>query len=60
LKRNRIILVSDNYKRNEAEELGVNYANSIEEALEDSFEYHGKDAKVTIAPYGGMTIVLQK
>ncbi|MGB9727747.1 MAG: nickel-dependent lactate racemase [Nitrososphaeria archaeon] len=58
LKRNRIILVSDNYSREEAVELGLNYASSIEEALNDAFNFHGEDARVTVAPLGGMMIVL--
>jgi len=58
LKRNRIILVSDNYSRKEATELGLNYASSVEEALKDALNFHGQNAKVTVAPLGGMIIVL--
>jgi nickel-dependent lactate racemase len=58
LKRNRIILVSDNFSRKEAVELGLNYASSVEEALKDALNFHGEDAKVTVAPLGGMIIVL--
>ncbi len=59
LKRNRIILVSDNYTREEASDLGLDYAESIEEALNKAFEYHGRDAMVTVAPLGGMITVLK-
>ncbi|MEM3713435.1 MAG: nickel-dependent lactate racemase [Nitrososphaeria archaeon] len=59
LKRNRIILVSDNYTKKEALELGLDYATSIEKALEKAFTYHGENAMVTVAPLGGMLTVLK-
>jgi len=60
LKRNRIILVSDNFTRREALELGVGYASSIGEALKEALAFHGEEARVTVAPLGGMTVVLNR
>lgn len=59
LKRNRIILVSDSYNKKEALELGLDYATSIEKALEKAFTYHGENAMVTVTPLGGMLTVLK-
>ncbi|MEM4177954.1 MAG: hypothetical protein QXS29_10370, partial [Nitrososphaeria archaeon] len=59
LKRNRIILVSDNYTKKEALELGLDYAESIKKALEKAFAFHGESAMVTVAPLGGMLTVLK-
>ncbi len=59
LKRNKIVLVSDNYTHSQAKELGVEHTKSIQEGLENALKYHGKDAKVAVVPLGGMTIPLK-
>jgi len=56
--RNRVVLVSDNYSQREAEELGVGYAASVQEALDDAVRSHGPGAKVTVLPTGGLTVPL--
>lgn len=54
--RNGIVLVSDNFSRREAEELGVGYGVSVQEALDDAIRSEGTDAKVTVLPTGGLTV----
>lgn len=60
LRRNEVVLVSDSFDRAQATELGVGYAPSIEEGLEEAFKKHGKDATVTVLPMGGMTVPLSQ
>jgi nickel-dependent lactate racemase len=60
LRRNEVVLVSDSFTRHEAEELGVGYASTIEEGLEEAFKKHGRDATVTVIPQGGMAVPLSQ
>lgn len=53
--RNRVILVSDRISRNEALEFGFDYAESVQRALDKTFDAT-KDAKVTVLPVGGLTV----
>ncbi len=56
--RNRVVLVSDNYSEPEARELGVGYARSPQEALDNALADMGPDARVGVLPVGGLTVPL--
>ncbi len=56
LHRNRVILVSDNVSRSEAKELGFDYSESVQEALDEALREEGERAKVTVLPVGGLTV----
>ncbi len=58
--RNKVVLVSDNFSRREAEELGVGYAGSVQEAVDDAKRSEGGGAKVTVLPTGGLTVPLSR
>ena len=58
MNRNRVVLVSDNYSESEARDLGVGYANSVQEAVDNALADVGMDAKVGVLPVGGLTVPL--
>lgn len=47
-KRAKVILVSDGISSREAERIGFGYCKSVKEALEISFQRHGRKAKVAV------------
>ncbi|HIE29551.1 TPA: nickel-dependent lactate racemase [Candidatus Poribacteria bacterium] len=58
MNRNRVVLVSDNYSESEARDLGVGYANSVQEAVDNALADIGAGAVVGILPVGGLTVPL--
>ncbi|MBM3241255.1 nickel-dependent lactate racemase [Candidatus Poribacteria bacterium] len=56
MNRNRVVLVSDNYSASEARDLGVGYANSVQEAVDNALADVGTDARVGVLPVGGLTV----
>ena len=56
MKKYRIVLVSDNYSESEARELGVGYANSVQEGVDNSLVEIGKDARVGVLSVGGLAV----
>ncbi|MFQ6041054.1 MAG: nickel-dependent lactate racemase [Candidatus Poribacteria bacterium] len=58
MNRNRVVLVSDNYSESEARDLGVGYANSVQEAVDNGLTDFGADALVGVIPVGGLTVPL--
>jgi len=56
--RNRVILVSDSYSESEAGELGVGYADSVKEAVDNALTDLESGAGVGVLPVGGLTVPL--
>jgi len=56
MNRNRVVVVSDNYSESEARDLGVGYASSVQEAVDNALADMGKDAQVGVLPVGGLTV----
>jgi len=57
--RNKVVLVSDNVSKVEAEEFGFSYGESIQEVLDREFS-RNKDAKVTVIPVGGLAVPIYR
>ena len=61
MNRNRVVLVSDNYCESEARDLGIGYASSVQEAVDNALEdIVGTDALVGVLPAGGLIVPLVK
>ena len=60
MNRNRVVLVSDNYSESEARDLGVGYAGSVQEAVDDALADVGTNAQVGMLPVGGLTVPLME
>jgi nickel-dependent lactate racemase len=58
MNRNRVVLVSDNYSESEAQDLGVGYASSVQEAVDSVLADFGSNGKVGVLPVGGLTVPL--
>jgi len=56
--RNRVVLVSDSYSESEARELGVGYADSVQEAVDNALTDVESGAGVGVLPVGGLTVPL--
>jgi len=56
--RNRVVLVSDNYSESEARDLGVGYADSVQEAVDNSLADIGAQRRIGVLPVGGLTVPL--
>lgn len=54
--RYRVALVSDNYSRSEAEDLGLGYGATLQEAVDDALSSAGPAARVSVMPSGGMAV----
>ncbi len=54
----RVVLVSDNFSASEAEELGVGYAVSVQDAVDSALSEMPPDASVGVLPVGGLTVPL--
>ncbi len=52
VKKARVVTVSDGLSANQKDAMHLDWAPSVEEALQDAFERHGKDAKVAVMPKG--------
>jgi nickel-dependent lactate racemase len=58
MNRNQVVLVSDNYSASEAHDLGLSYAGSVQEAVNNALANIGSDGKVGVLPVGGLTVPL--
>jgi nickel-dependent lactate racemase len=58
MNRNQVVLVSDNYSESEAHDLGLSYAGSVQEAVDNALANIGSDGKVSVLPVGGLTVPL--
>jgi len=52
----RVVLVSDNYSAEEADELGVGYGVTLQDAVDTALASAGADARVSVMPSGGMAV----
>ena len=50
-----IMVVTDGMSREELEEIGMEHAPTIEEALETSLSQQGKESTITVVPYASIT-----
>ncbi|KPV64845.1 MAG: hypothetical protein AOA65_0759 [Candidatus Bathyarchaeota archaeon BA1] len=50
-----IIVVTDGMSEEEINEIGMEYAPTVNDALMNSFKLHGDAAKVMVAPYASIT-----
>lgn len=57
--RNKVVLVSDNISRKEAEEFGFDYGESIQAALDVAIRAEKEDVKVTVISSGGVTVPIR-
>lgn len=58
MSRNQTVLVSDNYSETEARDLGVGYACSVQEAVDNALADMGASAGVGVLPVAGLTVPL--
>jgi nickel-dependent lactate racemase len=56
--RYRVTLVSDSYSAAEAEEMGLGYGASLQEAVDQALGRAGPEATVSVMPVGGLTLPL--
>lgn len=54
--RYRVVLVSDSYSREEAEQLGVGYGGTLQQAVDTALASAGDGAKASVMPLGGLTV----
>ena len=52
----QVVLVSDRYSRTQAEELGVGYGATLQEAVDEAIAAVGPQARVSVMPSGGLTL----
>jgi nickel-dependent lactate racemase len=52
----RVALVSENYSRVEAEEMGLVPAESLQQAVDEALAAAGREATVSVMPVGGLTV----
>jgi len=55
----KVVLVSYNTSRKEADEFEFNYGESIQWALDKTMRTEGEDVKVTVIPAGSLTVPIR-
>ncbi len=56
IRKARIVLVSDNFSESEAQDLGIGYAKSVQEGVDNSLAEIGKEAQVGVLSVGGLAV----
>jgi len=56
----QVILISDSYSKTEAKEIGVDYSDSLQEAIDKEISKIGDHAKVAVLPVGGLTVPIKE
>ena len=54
--RYRVSLVADNHTRSDAEDMGLGYGATLQEAVDDALSAAGAKARVSVMPSGGMSV----
>jgi nickel-dependent lactate racemase len=52
----RVVLVADNHTRDDAEDMGLGYGATLQEAVDDALTAAGAQARVSVMPSGGMSV----
>jgi hypothetical protein len=51
-----VALVADNHSRSEAEDLGLGYAATVQEAVDGALASAGAGARASVMPSGGLAV----